>query len=76
MISEITHEDIGKRVIYTDRNGKGHFGYLREITGPESARFCNVKIDGHTRERFYVPIDMVKLVPVELSGAIPEGDTE
>lgn len=57
-------EHIGKRVIYTARGGKQREGVLTEILeiSVQSGKMLNLKLDGDSRERFYVPEDMVTLV--------------
>ena len=59
---DCTDENIGRRVQYTGRNGGVKYGVIRGY----AYNMVDVKIDGSTRERFYVPKDMVVLVPDNL----------
>lgn len=55
--------DVGRRIQYTDRKGVVHFGTLRDVLS--GAKMADVKLDTlhATRERYYVPIDTVRLLP-------------
>lgn len=57
-------DDIGKRCIYTDRNGKEHDGTVRDVIeiSSQTGHMIDVNIDGSSRTRNYCPADMVRLV--------------
>lgn len=48
-------EDIGKRIVYTDRKDKQHPGVIRGVI--PSVKMVDVQLDEHyaSRERYYVP---------------------
>ena len=63
---KITQEDVGRRVIYTGRNGNQRIGTIQGLTGVSSAQFLDLKLDDSAREHFFVPEDACVLVPDEL----------
>jgi len=65
-VRSITEEHIGRRAVYTKRNGDSVFGVVRGVTGVDSAPFVDMDLEGSTREHFFVPEDACKLVPEEL----------
>lgn len=60
---EFTEEHVGKRVIYTDRNGKGHFGTIRHVALYSGSGMIDIDLDHSSRARYYVPCDTVTFVP-------------
>jgi hypothetical protein len=58
---ELTEEHLGKRVIYTDREGKGHFGTVRHVA--TGSGMIDIDLDHSSRARYYVPCDTVTFVP-------------
>jgi hypothetical protein len=57
-------EDIGRRVIYTKRNGEERTGTIRDLaTVSATNQMVDVDIEGMSRARFYVPYDSVRFAP-------------
>lgn len=66
---------VGQRVIYTTRSGKQRQGSVKEVMtvgsyNGETNFMIDVKLDGDSRERNYVPMDMLIIVPDELADTI------
>jgi hypothetical protein len=70
-------DHIGTRVIYTDRSGKEHNGTLRDLMqiSPSSGKMLDVKLENSSRARFYVPEDMVTLVPDDVAKILGDEPT-
>lgn len=62
-----TEWKIGQRVVYTSRSGKKREGVVRDVTQISTLSGCmlDLKLDGDSRSRFYVPEDMVSLIQEE-----------
>lgn len=69
-------QHIGKRAILKERNGNQKLGTIRDAIhiSASSGWQIDFNADGGKRARFYVPADMITLVPDELSTAL-QGDT-
>jgi hypothetical protein len=64
MTYKFTKADEGKRVTYVGRSGRVQYGVLRGC--PEAGhKMVDVKLDGSTREVFFVPDDAVNFVEDE-----------
>lgn len=63
---EFGEEHIGRRVIYTGRNGNSRTGVIQGY----AHSMVNLKLDDSTREVFYVPMDTVKLIPDTLQDTL------
>jgi hypothetical protein len=61
-MTQFTDKDIARRVIYRSRNDTTQLGTIRDVVNG----YVDVAIDGSTRARFYIPFDMVTLVPDDL----------
>jgi hypothetical protein len=60
----MTKDDIGKRCKFTNRNGRIEYGAVRDVLDVSAtAQSIDLALDNHTRARFYVPNDMVELLP-------------
>lgn len=74
MAEEIDWEQVpdGSRVIYTKRSGDQVLATTKDKIkiSSQSGWMINIVIDGDTRERNYVPADMLTLVPTELSDTL------
>lgn len=61
-------DHIGTRVVYTARNGTQKLGTVRDVIGiSNSNKMLDLKLDGDSRSRFYVPEDMVTIVPDDVA---------
>lgn len=58
---ELTDEHIGRRIIYTDRNKKQHFGSIRSVA--KGSGMVDTDLDNSSRSRYYVPCDTITFVP-------------
>lgn len=63
-----TKDHIGSRVVYSDRSGKSRAGTVRDVL--ESVQQVDVDLDDMNRARYYVPGDMLRLVPDELGDVV------
>ena len=73
-MAKYTQKDIGKRVIYTGRNGNQMYGRIQGLIGVSSSQFLDLKLDNSKREHFSVPEDACVLVPEELSPLMRDSD--
>jgi hypothetical protein len=60
---ELSSEHVGRRVVYTGRNGKQRLGTIRTADAPTLSGMIDVDLDDSSRARFYVPCDTITFVP-------------
>jgi len=65
-VPKITQDHIGRRAVYTGRNGIERVGEIIGVTGSPSAPFVDLRLDDSKREHFFVPEDACILIPDEL----------
>lgn len=62
---------IGKRVVYTKRNGNELFGTIKGVSEAGGrVLMVDLDLDNSNREHYYVPPDTVRLIPDDLADTL------